>query len=322
MAMFLVSAGALQLGIFALAAFAIGFLIVGLRAVLVGRDDSLRARMQRSVALTEGALGGELADGPRVSSLIDAVLRPLAKVATPSDAQELAGLKAKLSHAGYRSEHAVTTFLGAKVAFALAGAMLVRLYASLQPEPPQNATMDLLVGMALGFYAPNLWLSGRATERKAAVNLALPDAMDLLVTCVEAGLALEGAIMRICSEIRLASPLLSAELSQAALEMRAGLTRSEAFRRLADRTGVEELKYLSSVISQAEVFGTSVAKSLRVMSESMRVRRTQTAEKNAATASVKMMIPLILCIMPSLFIVLLGPAVINIMRQFMPTVSG
>lgn len=323
MAVILMSALTLQISVFALGTATAAFLAFGIRSILTSRKDPLRARMERSVGASSAMAGNEfsLAEGQE-KSIFAAALEPLAKVARPGSEKELAGIKAKLSHAGHRSDSAVSMFLGSKVLLGVVGALGMHLYDTVRPEPMESGTTYLIVAMFCGFYAPNVWLSGRVSERQAAINLALPDAMDLLVTCVEAGLALEAAITRICGEIRLASPILALELSQASLEMRAGLTRGEAFRRLAERSGVEELKYLSSVIVQAEMFGTSVAQSLRVMSEAMRTRRTQRAEKNAAGASVKMMIPLILCIMPSLFIVILGPAVINILRNFMPVAGG
>jgi tight adherence protein C len=142
------------------------------------------------------------------------------------------------------------------------------------------------------------------------------------VTCVEAGLGLEQAIVRVTAELKLAAPLLARELEQTELEIRAGMSRGDAFRRMADRTGVEELRNLSAVIIQTQLFGTSIARSLRVKSESMRVRRMQIAEERAAAASVKMTVPLVLCIAPALFAVLLGPAVVTFVRELFPTLSG
>jgi tight adherence protein C len=127
---------------------------------------------------------------------------------------------------------------------------------------------------------------------------------------------------RVADEIRLSAPLLSAELSQTSLEMRAGIARGDGFRRLANRTGVEELRNLAAVIIQTELFGTSIAHSLRVMADSMRIRRTQRAEERAATVGVKLTIPLIFCIIPALFAVLMGPAAVQIIRTLLPTLRG
>jgi tight adherence protein C len=191
-----------------------------------------------------------------------------------------------------------------------------------RPQPFRNAALFTIVFMAIGFYLPAFWLSGRVKERQSAVNHALPDALDLLVTCVEAGLGLDAALNRVAEELSLSAPLLSKEMSQAALEMRAGMARGEAFRRLAARTGVEELRNLAAMIVQTEVFGTSIAKSLRVQSDAMRVRRMQLAEERAATVAVKLTVPLIFCILPALFAVLMGPATVRIIRILMPTLTG
>ncbi|MFT3926088.1 MAG: type II secretion system F family protein [Myxococcales bacterium] len=310
----------LQIAVFVLSTATISFLLVGLRSIAASREDPIQRRMRRTTqsAVEARSLGSIAAE----DSLLDAAVRPIAKVAKPGDEVELAGLKARLSHAGYRSERALYTFLAAKVILCMLGAGAVLIANMARVQPTDRLALYTVVAMMVGFYFPNLWLAGRVADRKSAINHGLPDAMDLLVTCVEAGLGLEGALNRIAGEIRLSVPLLAEELTQAALEMRAGLTRGEAFRRLAQRTGVDELKYLASVIVQAEVFGTSIATSLRVMSEAMRIRRTQTAERYAAAASVKMTIPLVMCILPSLFTFLLGPAVINIARIMVPAMGG
>jgi tight adherence protein C len=142
--------------------------------------------------------------------------------------------------------------------------------------------------------------------------------MDLLVTCVEAGLGLDAALSRVAEEMALAAPLLGRELNVTFLEIQAGVPRRDAFRRLADRTGVEDLKTLSAVLTQTEIFGTSIARALRVHAEGMRVKRMQKAEERAAMVSVKMTFPLILCILPSLIAVVLGPAAAQIAATFFP----
>jgi len=143
-----------------------------------------------------------------------------------------------------------------------------------------------------------------------------------VVTCVEAGLGLEAAIARVAGELGLGAPLLAQELELTEMEMRAGVARGDAFRRMADRTGVEELRNLAAIIVQTQIFGTSIAKSLRIQADALRGRRMQVAEERAAAASVKMTIPLVLCIAPALFVVLLGPAVVSIARELLPTLAG
>ncbi|HVT07123.1 MAG TPA: type II secretion system F family protein, partial [Polyangia bacterium] len=148
--------------------------------------------------------------------------------------------------------------------------------------------------------------------RKQALENPLPDAIDLLVTCVEAGLSLDAAMARVAQEMELVAPILAQELKQTMLEIQAGVKRSDAFHRLSTRTGVEDLKSLSAMIIQTELFGTSVSRALRVHSEGMRTKRMQRAEEKAAMVSVKMTVPLILFILPSLMVVVMGPAALMI----------
>jgi tight adherence protein C len=185
-----------------------------------------------------------------------------------------------------------------------------------------HVQMYAVVLAAFGFYSPNVWLRRRVKQRQMAIGKSLPDTLDLLVTCVEAGLGLDAALGRITSEIGLSAPELSSELRQTTMEIEAGVVRAEAFRRLAERTGLEELRSLSAMVIQTELFGTGIARALRVHSSSMRTRRTHRAEEEGATVAVKMMLPLILCILPSLFAVILGPAVVRIAQILLPSMSG
>ena len=147
------------------------------------------------------------------------------------------------------------------------------------------------------------------------IEEALPDSMDLLVTCVEAGLSLDAAMARVAQELELVAPVLAQEMKQTLLEIQAGVRRSDAFHRLSNRTGVEDLRTLSAMIIQTEMFGTSVSRALRVHAEGMRTKRMQRAEEKAAMVSVKMTVPLILCILPSLFAVVIGPAIAMIAKR-------
>lgn len=298
-------------------------LILGFRYLVGSRTDAVQDRLRRSIGRAPGASSGggdELSRRGR--SRWEAALEPIARVAKPSDERELGRLRARLSHGGLRSERALVYYLGAKVLLGLGCAMAFLWANAYWPQTATNAALLTIATMAAGFYLPSLWLSGRISERRREINHAVPNALDLLVTCVEAGLGLEAAVQRVVDELELGAPLLASELGQTALEMRAGVARGEAFRRMADRTGVEELRNLSAIIIQTQIFGTSIAKSLRIQSDAMRIRRMQVAEERAAAASVKMTVPLILCIAPALFAVLLGPAIVKIMRILLPTLSG
>jgi tight adherence protein C len=192
----------------------------------------------------------------------------------------------------------------------------------LADPPVRHAPAWILVALALGFYLPPLWLRGRITERQAEIGRALPDALDLIITCVEAGIGVDAALDRVAGEVRLSAPLLAGELQQASREMRAGVPRGESFRRLARRTGVDELRTLAAVVVQTELFGTSLAATLRVQADGIRTRRTQVAEERAGKVGVLLSVPLILCILPALFVVLIGPAIVSFVRVLMPTLMG
>ena len=184
------------------------------------------------------------------------------------------------------------------------------------PRPiPSFQTMVLLIMLALiGFYLPNLWLAIRISSRKEAIFKGLPDALDMLVVCVEAGMGLDAAINKVGEEMKISSPALAEELKQVTLEMRAGKQRQEAFRNLAQRTDLEDLNSLVSLLVQTDKFGTSIGQALRVYSDSMRDKRFQRAEEVAGKMAVKLIFPLALFILPTTMVVVVGPAVIRIYR--------
>jgi tight adherence protein C len=295
-------------------------LVLGIRALWSSRRDRLGERVRRSLGLAPATATAGLDRGRR--SPWEVMLEPLARMAKPGDEHELGRLRSKLAQAGLRSERAVVVYLAVKVLLAI-GLAAAFLWANGRwPQPPTRAALLAILATAAGFYLPSLWLAGRIQDRQRQISHALPDALDLLVTCVEAGLGLEPAIVRVTAELELGAPLLAKELAQTELEIRAGMSRGEAFRRMADRTGVEELRNLSAIIIQTQIFGTSIARSLRVQADAMRIRRMQVAEERAAAASVKMTVPLVLCIAPALFAVLLGPAVVKFIRLLFPTLAG
>lgn len=294
-------------------------LVLGIKYAAGSRRDVVRERLRRVLGAEETVEGGLSRAG---RSGWESALGPIARVAKPGSERELGRLRSRLANAGLRSERALVVYLGLKVAFAFAFALTFLLVNQTWPQPPLYAALYTIACTAVGFYAPSLWLIARVRDRQREINHALPNALDLLVTCVEAGLGLEAAIQRVAAELTLGAPLLAKELEQTELEMRAGVERGDAFRRMADRTGVEELRNLSAIIIQTQIFGTSIAKSLRIQAEACRVRRMQVAEERAAAASVKMSVPLVLCIAPALFAILLGPAAVKIVRELLPTLGG
>jgi tight adherence protein C len=303
-------------------------LIWGVRALLASRANVVKDRLRRTVGTTAGTLPqpvpSQLSTPSRVQEggLLHGFLSVFTRLSRPTSEEELGRLRKRLAQAGFRGELAMTAYLAVKMVLGLGLAALVIWLSSVRTQPLRYVALYTILAMGLGFYLPNFWLHFRVKHRQSQINHALPDALDLVVTCVEAGLGLDAAMERVSDEIMVSSPLLCRELSQAGLEMRAGMPRGEAFRRLAARTGVEELHNLAAIIIQTDIFGTSVAKSLRVQADAMRIRRTQLAEERAATVAVKLTIPLIFCILPTLFAVLMGPAAVKIIRVLLPTLFG
>lgn len=223
-----------------------------------------------------------------------------------------------LTHANITYPNALRLFLIAKIILAIT-LPLVFLAVNLRLAEPIDLALPIAVGLAiLGLFLPNIWLGSRVRARQLEITRALPDALDLLVTCVEAGLGLDAALSRVAEEIRVSSEVLADEFQTTFLEIGAGLPRVRAFRRLADRTGVDDVRSLSATLTQTERFGTSVATALRIRADWMRTRRMQVAEEKAAVVSVKMTIPLVLFILPSLIAVIMGPAAVKIATDLLP----
>jgi tight adherence protein C len=231
----------------------------------------------------------------------------------------LAGSKAQLPmvRAGYRSASSMMAMQGLKILMPVAFVALVFTTGMYR----LNVVFVPLLAAVVGYLLPELWLMWRVQARQHRLRLALPDALDMLVICVEAGLGLDQALMRVAQELRITHPQLSEELQLVNMEMRVGKTRLEAMRELARRTGVEDIKALVAMLIQTERFGTSIAQSLRVHSDDLRMKRRQRAEEMSAKTTVKMVPPLVFFIFPALMVVILGPAVITLMRQFLPALN-
>jgi len=213
--------------------------------------------------------------------------------------------------AGYRSSEALLAMRGVKLLFpiaALAGVYFSGLYRI-------NVFFVPVATFAVGYLLPDMWLTWRVSVRQRKLRKALPDALDLLVICVEAGLGLDQALMKVAQDMKIAHPQLSEELQFVNLEMRIGKTRIDALRELARRTGLDDIKSLVAMLIQTERFGTSIAQSLRVYSDDMRLKRRQRAEEMSAKTSVKMVPALVFFIFPALMVVILGPAIITLMHQ-------
>jgi tight adherence protein C len=249
-------------------------------------------------------------------------LHALARASTPEDRQEITPLRLRLWRAGWRSRNAPVAFFALKTALTLALPAVLLLYTGVlsSMDSPFVLFTCLAALAALGYYLPDIVLGRVIRRRQRELFFAFPDALDVMRICVEAGLSLDAAIQRVARDIRLECPPLSEELHQVALELRAGASRRQAMLNLAARVKLEDVDALVSMLVQADRFGTSVADALRVHSSSLRARRRLAAEERAAKLPVKLLVPLVLFIFPSLLTVLLGPAAISIYRVLLPTI--
>lgn len=230
----------------------------------------------------------------------------------PKNAEEISVQERRLVRAGYRSDAALRIFRGSKVLVPLA-LVLISIVTGFAGRNPIAA---YAISLGVGFLAPDFWLARRIKARQKKIRLALPDALDFLVICMEAGLSLDQATARAAEELHLAHPAISDELDIVVLEHRAGRPRSESWKNFADRTDVDTVRVLATVLVQAETLGTSVTKTLRVHSDTLRTKRRQQIEEQAAKTSVKLVFPLVLFIFPSLFVVILGPVAITMQEAF------
>jgi tight adherence protein C len=230
----------------------------------------------------------------------------------PKTQAEVSVAQQRLIRAGYRKDSALKNFYAAKVVIPLILCLLVTVTGLAHLSP----FLAYLLAAGLGFLAPDFWLGRRIARRQAAIRRGLPDVLDLLVICIEAGQSLDQATMRTAKELELAQRALTDELGVVVLEQRAGRPRSDAWRNFADRTGVDSVRNLVSVLVQSEQFGTSAAKTLRIHSDTLRTQRRQKVEEQAAKTTVKLVFPLVLFIFPALFLVTLGPAAIIMTESF------
>jgi tight adherence protein C len=248
----------------------------------------------------------------------------LGKLVKPKSEGGASDLQKNLLRAGYRRESASVIFLGLKAFLAivfLGVSVLIRIWV-LRALSSFHLILFSIVLAYIGFYLPNLWLRIKSGRREEKILEGFPDALDLMVVCVEAGIGLDAAINRVGEEMKLSNKVLAEEFRLLSLELRAGKQRRDALRNLAMRTGLEDVSSLVSLLIQTDKFGTSVAQALRVHSESMRIKRYQKAEELATKLPVKLIFPLIIFIFPSIFVTVLGPAVIQIFRILLPRLAG
>ena len=245
--------------------------------------------------------------------------RPLAKLSLPEDGWEESPIRIRFINAGWRKSTAPALFYAAKTGLTLLFPLLAYL---LLRHGDHELFLWLVLAAALGYYLPDFWLKHCLQERQREIFETFPDALDLMTVCVEAGLAMDAALARVAQEIGMKSEILAEELQLVTLELRAGSAKDKALRNLALRTGVEDVDALVTLLIQAERFGTSIAASLRVQSDQLRTKRRQRAEETAAKIALKLLFPLIFFIFPSLLVVLMGPALLQIRRALLPAMGA
>jgi tight adherence protein C len=306
----------LPIVMFALVAIG-GWSILTLVSQRNSRTQERLDKHSRPASLAEIEVPGKQSREERFGGVKKAV-EDLGQVLKPQSELEQSALKLKLAHAGFRSESASGIFNGLRFAsisiFLLLG---LSMYWSGHPLPLLPYPMLTPVMMfCLGFYLPNFALWYIKSTRQQAIFLTLPDALDLLVVCVESGLGLDAALRRVTEEMKEHAKILSEEFSLANFQLQMGRPRREVLHDLGVRTGVDDLRTLAAILIQADRFGSSIAQALRVQSDSMRVKRKQIAEEKAAKTAVQLIFPLVLFIFPGIFIVLVGPAAIRIIEAF------
>lgn len=294
--------GFLLLLLFLAVAFGVGALIRLVMPTKSGID-----RLEQEVATGGAAQGTWL---PKIANW----LKPAAKITQPKEEWMHSRIRRRLINAGYRGNEVPIIFFAAKTILALALPLVVFLL--MAGEADKRLPIMIAMAIFIGYYAPNVFLILRIRERQRQIFEAFPDALDLMVVCVEAGLGLDAAIAKVGEEIGTASPALGEEFRLANLELRAGLSREAALRNLALRTGVQDIDTLVAMLIQTDKFGTSIADALRVHADGMRTKRMLRAEETAQKLPVKLVFPVVLFIFPSLFLVLLGPSVLAIAKMF------
>ncbi len=265
---------------------------------------------------------GSSRTGDRMAKMLEKATPALAAPLTPKNEGEVSKLRSKLITAGFRGDAAPSIFLGLKFAGLVGGFFVGGSFALATYGLTQKALVVSTFTAGALFYLPELVVAVITMKRKEAIFLGLPDALDLMVVCVEAGLALDQAMRKVSEEMKHTSPIIAEEFGLANLQVQMGRPRAEVLHELGTRTAVDDVRSLAAILIQADKLGASIAQALRVQSDSMRTRRRQLAEEKAAKTAVKLIFPLVIFIFPGIFVVLVGPAAITMVRQMFPMMSG
>lgn len=281
-----------------------------------------RVLRQLGAPVIDGVRGGLVQPGGGgQATTVVAVLQNLGR-RMPSSEAEVATLRTELIRGGFRSESAVPVFYGMRIITTLMMLVVSLMLESHMPDNPVMKVALMVSGCAAGWILPRFVLEKKVAKRQEVLKLSLPDALDLLVVSVEAGLGLDQAIQHVARELQVSHPELSEELSLVTLEMRAGKRRSEALRNLGERTGEPEIKKLIAILVQNDRFGTSMGESLRTHSDFMRTQRRQEAEERAGKVGVKLVFPIFLFILPTMLVVSAGPGLLQVFKNLFPMMQG
>jgi tight adherence protein C len=313
--------------VFALVGFAelvpllvFGAMVAGLFAFLSLLSNRNSRAVERLDRLSRPASLAEIEDPKQKKDRFQGVMetaKALSGPLMPQSELEQSKLKMGLANAGFRSDSAVAVYVGLRVASLLLFTALGLLLILPQHGLKTTALKPLVLFAGFGFYLPTVVLWFLRKRRQEAIFLTLPDALDLLVVCVESGLGLDAAMRKVCDEMKDHAKVICEELSLANFQLQMGRPRREVLHDLGVRTGVDDVRSLAAILIQADRFGSSVAQALRVQSDSMRTRRKQLAEEKAAKTAVQLIFPLVLFIFPGIFVVLVGPAAISIMNTML-----
>jgi tight adherence protein C len=295
--------------------------------LIASREESLPQRLKDIATSSSGkrtGWGGK-GIGERFGEALESLKRKERikdEIVAMVTSEQLAGTRMTLSQAGFRHRAAHKVYFWVRAILPILLFFFAMIYGKGKGLPNQKVFLLLFMATLFGYLLPIAFVRWKVGKRKGEITDALPDALDLMVVCVEAGLGLNAAFVKISEEFRLSSPTLSEEFDIVNREMVAGKPRQEALRALTDRTGVEEVKSLVAMLIQTEKLGTSLAQSLRVHSDSLRTKRRQRAEEAAAKTTIKLVFPLVFLLFPALFVVILGPGFIQIAKVLFPVMTG
>lgn len=295
------------------------FLAVALAVALLGLK--LWVRPKEAIERVTG-IHLEEEEAPAHPSLVFRDMLNRLGTMVPASPKDLTVMQRRLVRAGIRGPNALKVLYGAKVILGVLLPIVMAVVVWGSPAEIFNKLSAVAAAAGLGFFGPNEYVSLVSKRRQKEIRRGLPNSLDLMVVCVESGLGLDQAILQVAKELEHAHPDISEEFAMVNLELKAGKRRAEALRNLAERTAVDDLKKLVAVLIQADRFGTGVAQSLRAHADFMRVQARQIAEEKAAKLGVKLVFPIFFCILPSLFVVTVGPVAVKIVRELVPMMTG